>query len=86
MFLFAEFFLGRCARSPRTDPENLWYPTPDERASLLRAVLGRLRRSDPFPALQGQGYLDAFSPWFRGGGLCEAHRAEEESCSIGSFP
>ena len=54
---------------PRTDPANLWYPTPGERASLIRAVLGRLGRPDPFPALQGRGYLDAFTPWFHAGGI-----------------
>jgi hypothetical protein len=54
---------------PRTDPANLWYPTLDERATLIRKVLGRLGRPDPFPTLQCQGYLDAFTPWFKAGGI-----------------
>jgi hypothetical protein len=54
---------------PRVDESDLWYPTPDERAALLRKVLGRLGRPDPFPTLQCQGYLDAFTPWFKAGGI-----------------
>jgi hypothetical protein len=55
-------------RWPRTDPANLWYSTPDERAALIRKALGRLGRPDAFPALQGEDYLGAFSPWFHAGG------------------
>jgi hypothetical protein len=57
------------SRWPRTDPADLWYPTPDESAALIRAVFGRLGRPDPFPALQGQSYLGAFMPWFHAGAI-----------------
>jgi hypothetical protein len=73
---------------PRTDPANLWYPTPDERAALLRKVLGRLGWPDPFPALQGEGYLGAFMPWFHAGAIYSPELAgvvEDEPSDIGLF-
>jgi hypothetical protein len=73
---------------PRTDPEDLWYPTPDERATLLRKVFGRLGRPDPFPALEGGRYVDAFMPWFKSGGFYPpgmAEVVEEEPSGIGLF-
>jgi hypothetical protein len=73
---------------PRTDPEELWHPTLDERATLLSKVLGRLGRADPFPALQGRSYLDAFKPWYKAGGIYPpgmVEVAEENPPVIGLF-
>jgi hypothetical protein len=73
---------------PRTDPEYLWYPTPEERATLLRKVLGRIGRADPFPALQGRSYWDAFTPWYKAGGNYPPGMADvvnEEPSGIGRY-
>jgi hypothetical protein len=76
-------------RVPHTDPANTWNATPEDRAALVRAVFRRLHRPDPFPPLEGTGYLDTFFPWFRAGGHylpSIADAVDEEPSGIGFLP
>jgi hypothetical protein len=56
--------LAQQHESERSAPENVWYPTPEERVQALRRISGWTVRTDPFPDKDGECYLTAFLPWY----------------------